>query len=77
MGSNVTDELADESFRRITEIMTVRGKAGAQFVRRQVATSLWKRYTMAMTQKQGIPIDRSKRSEEPEEEANSQGRGYL
>jgi len=35
----MTAELADESFHDIIKITTVRGRAGSQFVRRQVATS--------------------------------------
>jgi len=35
----MTVGLADESFRKVTKITVVRGRAGAQFVRRQVATS--------------------------------------
>ena len=39
MGSDVADELVGESFHKVTEITVVWGRAGTQFVRRQVATS--------------------------------------
>lgn len=40
LNSDLIAELVDESFHKVTEITNYRGRAGAQFMRGQVATSL-------------------------------------